>query len=337
MKRFASRRVVLAFAVALPLGLAASPGARAQEFDFERDFAAFAEQVVSRHGLDAARVRAVLADARYLERVIEAMRRPAERKPWHEYRRIFLTESRIEGGIVFWRDHAKTLERAYQVYGVPPQVVTAIIGVETLYGQRAGNIRVLDALATLGFRYPRRAKFFSRELEEFLVLAEEEGLDPLGVEGSYAGAMGIPQFIPSSYRAYAVDFDGDGVRDLVGNPVDAIGSVASYLARHGWQRDAPIATRASGAAPVLERYLETGLKPKVSAGELIEAGVTFDDDGLGERPVALLEYDVGAGDVEQWAGLDNFYAITRYNRSKLYAMAVYQLSEEIRVGRAGGG
>ncbi len=332
-----SRRLALALSVAVPLSLATSLGARAQEFDYDKDFAAFADDVVSRHGLDPAWVRALLSEARYLERVIRAMRRPAESKPWHAYRKIFLTESRIEGGIAFWRDHADTLDRAYEVYGVPPQVVTAIIGVETLYGQRAGNIRVLDALATLGFRYPRRAKFFSRELEEFILLSEEEGLDPRRVEGSYAGAMGIPQFIPSSYRAYAVDFDDDGVRDLIDNPVDAIGSVASYLARHGWQRDAPIATRASGAKPVIEKYLETGLKPQVSAGELVDAGVTFADDGLGERPVALLEYDAGAGEVERWAGLTNFYAITRYNRSKLYAMAVYQLSEEIRVGRAGGG
>jgi membrane-bound lytic murein transglycosylase B len=321
-----------------PVLLSCSLGVTAAEpFDYERDFSQFVAAVAKRHGLDEAGLRSVLEQAQFSQRVLDAMSRPAERKPWYQYRKIFLTEPRIAGGARFWREHEADLVRAESTYGVPPEIVVAIIGVETLYGTRKGSISVLDSLATLGFRYPRRADFFRRELEQFLVLSREERLDPLAIEGSYAGAMGIPQFISSSYRHYAIDFDGDGTRNLIDNPVDALGSVASYLARHGWERGRPIAVRVRAGGPGVERFVETGLKPRVPLSDMIAAGVDLDGADIADHRAALHEFSLGDGNVEHWAGLQNFYAITRYNRSKLYAMAVYQLAREIRGRYEGAG
>ena len=206
--------------------------------------------------------------------------------------------------------------------------MVAIIGVETFYGSRAGSLRVLDALATLAFRYPRRSSFFSSELEHFLLLVQEEGLDPLSVKGSYAGAMGIPQFISSSYRNYAIDFDGDARRDLIASVGDAIGSVARYLERHGWRRDEAVVFPASVAPDALPGLLEAGMKPHTALAELDGVRVRGEWSAFAERPAALIELE-GAEGVEHWVVLDNFYAITRYNHSKLYAMAVHQLAEWI--------
>jgi membrane-bound lytic murein transglycosylase B len=257
------------------------------------------------------------------------MSRPAEAKPWHEYRSIFLTEPRIAGGAAFWAEHAATLERAESAYGIAAKYIVAIIGVETFYGRHEGKTRVLDSLATLAFRYPRRQEFFARELEQFILLTREEGLDARSLKGSYAGAMGIPQFIASSYRAYAVDFDGDRVRDLIGSPVDAIGSVANYLGEHGWRRHEEVVfpVRVSGAG--YRSLLAKGLEPKTTLRAMAEQGVIIDADGAdASRLGALVELDLRDGH-EYWVGLKNFYAITRYNRSELYAMAVAQLAESI--------
>ena len=289
---------------------------------------AFAELMGAKHNFDPAEIQSLLGKAEVLDSVLEAIARPAEGKAWHEYREIFIKPIRIERGADFFAEHRETLERAEKQYGVPPEVIVAIIGVETLYGEHTGRYRVLDSLATLGFRYPRRAKFFSSELEHFLLLTREEGLDPLAVTGSYAGAMGIPQFISSSYRSYAVDFDDDEVRNLLGSVEDAIGSVSNYLKRHGWRRGEPIAVPARVDDDSHRVLLERGLKPGATIAEIKRNGVAVYQPLADDKMGALLEFELRDG-VEYWIGLDNFYAITRYNHSALYAMAVLQLSQAI--------
>ena len=316
--------VVFVLAVSATFDITA---ASAESFSGE-ETKAFVEQMRARHHFAAAEVQTILANAQVLDSVLEAISRPAEGKPWHEYRKIFLQPLRIERGADFLVEHVEILQRAEREFGVPAQIIAAIIGVESLYGEHRGRHRVLDSLATLGFRYPRRGEFFLTELEHFLLLARDEGLDPLEIAGSYAGAMGIPQFIASSYRAYAVDFDGDNVRDLLDSTEDAIGSVANYLHRHGWRRGEQIAIPSRVKGNEHRKLLKLGLKPKTTVAEMKRHGVIFDDSLAGTEKGALLEFEL-ADRVEHWVGLDNFYAITRYNHSALYAMAVFQLSEAI--------
>ncbi|PZA00326.1 lytic murein transglycosylase B [Gammaproteobacteria bacterium 2W06] len=293
---------------------------------------AFSEALAARHDWDARRIEALINDeAIHQPDIIEAIRRPAEAMPWSRYRPIFLTEARIEAGRAYQQRHRRWLTAVEDTYGVPAEIVVAIIGVETFYGRYAGNYRVLDALRTLGFGYPPRAEFFRDELEAFLVLAREEGFAPTDPLGSYAGAMGIPQFISSSYRAYAVDFNENGRRDLFSEPADAIGSIGHYLARHGWQADAPIAVPARVEGEDWQSHLYESLAPQDTVATLAAAGVhpsTPLSAGLDAR---LLQLHAEAGD-RYWITLRNFYAITRYNHSALYAMAVHQLA-----GRIGGG
>jgi len=289
---------------------------------------AFVERAVAEHGLDPELVRAVLADARYQQAIIDAITRPAESRPWYEYRPIFLTESRIASGAEFWLAHRDLLEAVSERFGVPVEIIVAIVGVETNYGGNTGRYRVIDALATLGFYFPRRAAFFSSELGHFLSLADEEGLPIYEVLGSYAGAMGIGQFISSSYRAYAVDFDGDERRDLWRSLPDALGSVANYLARHGWNRGEALVLSVSSVPGDVEP--SPGLRPNFTLGELETQGVTIERSGQDDQtPVTLIELETEDGS-EHWVGLNNFHVITRYNRSPLYAMAVTQLAEAIR-------
>ncbi len=292
----------------------------------------FIERVVGEHDLDAGEVRALLSEARYQQSIIDAITRPAEARPWHEYRQIFMTETRINGGVEFWRANDKLLERIEESLGVPPHMVVAIVGVETNYGMNTGSFRVIDALATLGFYYPRRADFFSRELGHFLALSREESLPLTEVRGSYAGAMGIGQFIPSSYRAYAVDFDGSGRRDLWRSLPDALGSVANYFAEHGWQHGEPVVleARATDTDALPDNYPMT---LDYTLDELAGMGLEFDADGLdGDTRATLVRLEQEDGH-DYWIGLNNFYVITRYNRSPLYAMAVHQLSQAILEGR----
>lgn len=284
---------------------------------------------MSMAGYPESDVRRILAEARVLPEVLDAISRPAEAKPWHAYRPIFLTEPRIAKGVDFWKAERAALGRAEDIYGVPPEIIVAIIGVETLYGERVGRIRVLDSLVTLGFRYPRRSDFFLSELRHFLLLARDEGLDPLVVKGSYAGAMGVPQFISSSYRNYAVDFNGDGRKDLISSTVDAIGSVANYLNRHGWQRGGEIAVAAEIDGDDYNELLALGTKPKLTMTELSRRGVRALGEVDAVSRAALIELEQKNG-TELWLVLDNFYAITRYNHSELYAMAVTQLAWKIR-------
>lgn len=306
------------------------------EFD-PQQLSSFISEMVAEHGFGEAQLREVLGQARLSRDVLAKISRPAEAKPWHEYRLIFLTDKRVAEGVEFWRSNADTLDQAAARYGVAPEVMVAIIGVETFYGRLSGGHRVLDALATLAFDYPRRASFFRGELESFLLLTRAQGVDPLSLTGSYAGAMGMPQFMPSSFLAYAVDFDADGHTDIWSDPDDAIGSVGNYLARHGWEPGAPVVAPASIEAGRYRELLSGELKPSTAAGELEGYGVQSLVGLAPETKVTLIELQASATDLEHWLGLQNFYVITRYNRSALYAMAVHQLAEAIRAGHAARG
>lgn len=302
-----------------------APGERA-------DIRAFITEMEQRHAFDGAELVRLFNAAEPRPDIIAAITTPAEGKAWHEYRPIFVNRARIDGGIEFWRTNAEALARAQQAYGVPAEIIVAIIGVETRYGKNMGKYRVLDALTTLAFDYAPRADFFRRELEQYLLLAREERLDPLAVKGSYAGAMGQAQFISSSYRHFAVDFDNDGHRDLWNNSADAIGSAAHYLSEHGWQKDAPVAVRAEVTGEQYHALLGGGLQLQYSLGDLRRMGVSVAEPLFDIEPALLLEF-AAESQAEYWVGLQNFYVITRYNRSSLYAMAVYQLSQEIKAQR----
>ncbi|HEX7031327.1 MAG TPA: lytic murein transglycosylase B [Gammaproteobacteria bacterium] len=294
-------------------------------------FDAFAASM-QEHGFSEAELDRLFGGVTKQQEIIDAIMRPAESKDWHEYRPIFLTESRIKGGADFRNAHAELLARAEREFGVDAEIIVAIIGVETFYGHITGSWRVIEALATLGFDYPPRGEFFRGELQEFLLLTREEAIDPRSVEGSYAGAMGAGQFIASSYRAYAVDFDHDGKRDLWNSWADIIGSVANYLSRHGWQRGEVIVVPAAvpeGATPPLN---EQGMEA-VNAGALRERGVVFSEGIENDKEVRFVALQLEDG-MAYRIGLNNFRVITRYNRSPLYAMAVVELARAIENERA---
>ena len=317
------------------VGICIAPATFAAGLSADPQVQSFIQSMQQRHDFERSELTRLLDEARVVDSILEAISRPAEGKPWYQYRRIFLKPNRIDGGVDFWNRHAQTLARAESEFGVPAEIIVAIIGVETLYGTRKGTLRVLDALATLGFRYPKRGEFFRSELEHYLLLTREEGLDPTSLTGSYAGAMGIPQFISSSYRAYAVDFDGDGVRDLLHSTDDAIGSVAAYLARHGWQRGAPVAAPARVSGNNYSALLDAGIKPNTSVRDMHHKQVNVYGALPDEASAALMEFELEDG-AEYWVGLNNFYMITRYNHSKLYALAVYQLAQAIKQQREAG-
>lgn len=293
----------------------------------------FVRELAAEEAFNEKELLSVFRHAKYKQTIIDAISRPAEKRlTWAEYQDIFLTDRRLDRGLEFMQDNEAVLSAAEQEYGVPPHVVAAIIGVETMYGRITGSYRVLDALTTLSFDYPPRSKFFRGELKHFILLAREEKQMITDLKGSYAGAMGLGQFIPSSYRAYAVDFDDDGLRDIWGNKADAIGSVANYLHVHGWRRGERVTLEVDGAAVPGEIYNQS-LKPSRSVGELIGLGMQTDvklDPNASVSPMRLN----GKQGEEYWVGLHNFYVITRYNHSKLYAMAVFQLSERLRTGTA---
>ena len=326
----------LVIAWSLSAGFAPSAVAATEPRSYRSETRAFVAEMADKHGFDAGALQVLMARARYRQDIIDAMRRPYEAKPWSSYRPIFLTRSRIQGGAAFWLAHADLLERAQRDYGVPPEIIVAIVGVETGYGGNLGRHRVIDALSTLGFAYPPRAEFFRGELESFLLLGRDEGIDVPLVKGSYAGALGKPQFIPSSYRTYAVDFDGDGRRDLWRSDADVIGSVANYLHQHGWRPDQPVAVPAVLSPAAHEALSAQRIKvaekrpvePLAPVEDLTALGVVAAEPLDPEAPASLLRLD-GPED-EYWLSLNNFYVITRYNHSNLYAMAVYQLAREIR-------
>lgn len=293
----------------------------------------FIDRMVQEHDFDADQLQRWFGRVERRDDILESIANPAEGLPWHKYQRIFLTDDRVRGGVEFWADHESVLQRAEQAYGVPAEIIVAILGVETRYGTYRGKYPVLESLTTLAFDYPKRAKFFKRELEQFLLLAREENVDPLSIKGSYAGAMGGPQFISSSYRRYAIDFDDDGRRDLWNNYQDIVGSVANYFHVHGWQPGQPVGSQAQVKGRLPKAVAKLDLKPKLTVAEIRRHGViprqSLPTDAL--ATVISLEQKQG---YEHWVALQNFYVITRYNHSPLYAMAVYQLSRSIKQARA---
>ncbi|MTJ01991.1 lytic murein transglycosylase B [Idiomarina piscisalsi] len=293
----------------------------------------FIEQQVQQHNLDREQLNKWLSKAKVNNEVLEAIQRPWEAKPWYQYYPIFLTEKRLKAGLKFWEEHEATLEKAEQEYGVPAQIIVAIIGVETFYGNYMGKYSILDSLYTLGFHYPPRAKFFRSELSEFFQLASEEDWDINSAKGSYAGAMGYGQFISSSYRHYAVDFDGDGERNLLTNPVDAIGSVANYFAKHKWQAGQPVA-QSLNHSENWSKVISKGMKPNTTRQALKNQGFDLPNNETvtPDTKVRVFEFETENA-AEYWLGYNNFYVITRYNHSPLYAMAVYQFSEQLKNAR----
>lgn len=313
--------------ILLLLAAVASP---ALAFDIDRpEVQRFIASMVDEYDYDREILAEAIREARSQQSILDAISRPAEKTlTWNEYRAIFLTDERVQAGAKFWREHRSDIERISAETGVSDDILVGIIGVETYFGRITGNYRVLDALATLAFDYPPRAKFFRRELQQFLLLVREEGIDASQPTGSYAGAMGRPQFMPSSYRAYAVDSSNDGRRDIWSNWQDVIGSVANYFVEHGWQRGNEVVTRAtlsdewSGMPPA------NTLQPKENVRSLSQQGVMFPTEMPNDHVSQLLTLEGEEGD-EYWVGFHNFFVITRYNRSVMYALAVYQLGQEI--------
>jgi peptidoglycan lytic transglycosylase B len=290
----------------------------------------FISQMAKRHNFDAAKLAKVLKQTIVSKTILDAISRPAEKKLiWHEYRKIFLKEKRIKQGVAFMQKNKAKLSEAEKKFGVPAEIITAIIGVETFYGRIAGSYRVVDALNTLAFHYPKRANFFRSEFEQFLLLAREQDFDPLSLKGSYAGAMGMPQFISSSYRHYAIDFDGDDTIDIWNNSDDAIGSVANYFAEHGWEKGKPIVVKVKVEGDNYKQVLDGGLELDIKESDLERLGIKSHSSFEKNEKLKLFEYELVKKN-EYWLAYKNFYVITRYNHSSLYAMAVYQLAMEIK-------
>lgn len=301
----------------------------ASNYNDSAEVQAFAKDLVENHGFAEEQLTELFNKVTKQQAILDLIAKPAEKaKPWKEYRPIFITEQRINQGVTFWNNNQEALERAYKEYGTPPQIVVAIIGVETFYARNMGSWPVMDALTTLGFDYPPRSDFFRRQLKEYLLMTREEQLDPLALKGSYAGAMGMAQFMPGSFRAYAVDFDGDGHINIWNNPTDAIGSVANYFKEHGWQKDQTVVLQAKATGDNIDSTLSAGLELDITIAKLTKAGWTLPITLSANTPVMAFKLDGEAGD-EYWVGLNNFQVITRYNRSVMYSLAVYQLSEKL--------
>jgi len=347
------RVITLAAFLAAPTALAA-PATDPQSYIDRPDVSAFIDEMVADSGFDARALRRFFAKVRYQQSVINAMSRPVLEPPkWYQYVSQFLSASRIDGGVAFWRANAATLERAQNEFGVPAEIVVAIIGVETFYGRNVGSYRVADALTTLAFDYPRRAEYFRNELKQFLLQARRQKISPLAPKGSYAGAQGLPQFMPSSLRDYAVDYDNDGKIDLTADVDDAVGSVANYLAWHGWQTGESVMKPASidvDKREEVERMLDGGISDRrmleswqrdgVNATDIDESatGIRESATGIPESPgsdpvgVLMLEEE---GEPSYWVVFNNWYVLTRYNRSRLYASAVWRLAQEVKRAFAG--
>ena len=289
----------------------------------------FIDEMALKHAFDRPSLRRIFRQAQPRPAVIRAISTPGTARPWHEFRALYIEERRLAGGIEFWRQNAAALARARREYGVPEEIIVATIGVETVYGRNIGRFKVLEALSMLAFDYPPRAPLFRAELEEFLLLTRETGFDALATRGSYAGAMGIPQFLPSSYRKYAVDFDGDGRPDLWGSAADAIGSVANYYRAFGWHTGAATVVEAQAAGDEVESVLAEGIKPHARIADLRRRGIVPLAPVDEEAPAAVVRVEAESGP-QYWLGLQNFYVITRYNRSVNYALVVHELARELR-------
>ncbi|MDX8384906.1 MAG: lytic murein transglycosylase B [Gallionella sp.] len=288
----------------------------------------FIDEMVEKHQFKRSELDSVFRHAKHLPSVVELISRPPKSRPWLEYRASFVNKERIRRGVKFWQKYRKALQRAERKYGVPQEIILAVIGVETVYGRNAGNIRALDALTTLAFDYPRRADFFRSELENYLLLARDQEFDLLTIRGSYAGALGVPQFMPSSYRNYAVDFNGDSTVDLLNQTEDAIGSVANYLKGYGWisGKDIVLQTKISGDQPL------EAIGASRTLATWHAAGVQTSDRADQHEAARLVDYTIDGGK-EFWLALNNFEVITRYNNSDYYAMSVYQLAEAVKAAK----
>jgi membrane-bound lytic murein transglycosylase B len=296
----------------------------------------FIDQMVTKHNFDRVELTQLLNKAEVKNSILKIMLPPTPKpgvekpkpKPWYKYRRNFVTNSRINKGVQYWRQNASALKRAEKTYGVPAEIILAIIGVETIYGRNKGNFRIIDALTTLAFNFPRRADYFRGELEHFLLLTREEGLNPLKPKGSYAGAMGLGQFMPSSFRRYAVDFDGDGKRNIWTDNTDAIGSVANYFKQFGWKTGGPVIKPTQIRPNAVEQLLALKFKPQYTLQQLKPKGLLYYGDEADNTSVMFIDLETEIG-TSYWIGFQNYYVITRYNRSKRYAMAVYHLSQAL--------
>ncbi|HSF20618.1 MAG TPA: lytic murein transglycosylase B [Burkholderiales bacterium] len=320
---FCLRPLLLVVAMLPHAHVVAATGQLAPEIE------AFIQDMVQKHRFNDEALRKLFAGVEPNPAVISQISAPLTALPWHQFRSRYVNAVRVDGGIAFWREHAATLARARREFGVPEEVVVATIGIESIYGRNTGRFGVLEALTMLAFNYPPRAALFRSELESYLLLTREARFDAGRVKGSYAGAIGIPQFLPSSYRRYAVDFDGDGRRDLLGSPADAIGSVANYYKSHGWRAGEIIAVPAEVDGGNAAALLELGIKPRLSVGALKRRGVS-PAAPVEEDPAAALITAESETGPSYWLGLNNFYVITRYNRSINYALAVDELARELR-------
>lgn len=295
----------------------------------------FVIKTMEEFDLPIAFINKALDSAEYDPTFIKKITTPWEAKPWHIYRKIFIKDKRITEGLKFWNEYQTTLERAEKKYGVPPEIIVSILGVESYFGKHKGTYSVLNSLYTLGFHYPKRGRFFKSELRNFLALAHAQGFSLTQTKGSYAGAMGWGQFISSSYRHYAVDFDNDGKKDLFDNPVDAIGSIANYFAKNGWKKGQPVTYPATVLNSEIKKLVDnSSKKPKTKLAKLVQSGVRLDEniDLSLTTKTKLMSFEQ-PGNKDYWIGLHNFYVITRYNHSTLYAMAIHQLSEKIKQAR----
>lgn len=329
-----TRQILPLTSIAL-FALATIPSASASFVDRE-EVRTFVEDIATRHNLDHALLLDSLSRARHEPRVISLIRPPSTPgvRSWQRYRARFLDKTRIEGGLAFWSEYAPILKMAEERYGVPAEVIVAIIGVETVYGRHTGNFETLSALTTLAFDYPPRAELFRRELENLFLLAREQNRPPESYLGSYAGALGFPQFLPSSVRHYAVDFDADGKIDFDSSPLDAIGSVANYLHVHGWQTGAPVAVMARlGPETDPAPLVAAGIEPSLSPAVLSAAGIGSANGNMIDANATLVDLVTPGAATEYWLGYRNFYVITRYNKSSFYAMSVFELAETLRQRR----
>ena len=314
---------IFALAVTLPVS--------AQPYGERGEVQAFIGELVQRHGFAEKELQSLFSKVQRVDGVVQLMA-PAERPGWEQYRAIFMNEPRIEGGVAFWKAHRRTLARAEREYGVPAQYIVAIIGIETYYGKNMGRWRVIDALSTLAFDFPSRAPFFRSELEQYLLLAREQGFDVFGLRGSYAGAIGIPQFMPGSLRRYGVDFDADGAIDLRRSNADAIGSVGNFLKSHGWRAGEPVIYRARPTTDAARAYVDGSVTPKHRLADLMASGLELEPTPASADALGVV---LALGE-EHRVGLQNFWVITRYNRSAFYATVVSDLAAALAERQSAG-
>jgi membrane-bound lytic murein transglycosylase B len=322
----------LLMAAALAGGVMSSLAQADAAFLVRPDVQRYIDEQVASGVFNRPELEAVFANVEIKPNIIAILDKPSTSRPWYQFRSNFYNERLLKSGVAFWQQHAAALQRAEQVYGVPPEMVVAILGIETNYGRNTGSFRLADALSTIAFNYPRRAEYFRGELTEFLKLAKEERIDPLSLKGSYAGAMGLPQFMPSSFRKWAVDFDGSGHRDIWNNVDDAIGSVAHYFQLQGWRHGDDVIVPAAVQPGVdVSALVADKFNLHLTVGELKARGVLPQAQVADQVPAVLVPLETAPGVTEYWLGLNNFYVITRYNKSTLYAKVAQELAAELRL------